>query len=168
MSFLFNIQALYYHGTSRTAAPIRTISGPGVDPPSTFSTAVSPGPPRCPQHWQRTGLFLVAQPGNKAVIFYPSHAAVMSVNDISRHTDVVYKWSTATFLPPGAQSDLTSPLDPGQRRFDRRGEARGCCRTAAALQIRYHSCCCTGPRKTRGSSRHSCVTREFNCKQYTL
>lgn len=63
------IHVLRYHGTSRTAAPIVTNSGSKVDPPPTFCTAVRPGCPGCPQHRQRTGFLLIAQPGRKEVIF---------------------------------------------------------------------------------------------------
>lgn len=64
-STLFYYIYKHYQGASRTAAPILTVSGSRVDPASTLSTTVSPGPPWCPQDWQRTGLLLIAQPTDK-------------------------------------------------------------------------------------------------------
>lgn len=53
-----------YRSTSRTAVSVLTGSGPGVDPPTTVSTAVSPGSPRSPHYGKWAWLFLIAQPGN--------------------------------------------------------------------------------------------------------
>lgn len=53
-----------YRSTSRTAVSVLTASRPGVDPPTTVSTAVSPGSPRSPHYGKWAWLFLIAQPGN--------------------------------------------------------------------------------------------------------
>ena len=99
---MFLIKLLQYRCTSRTAVPILTGSSPRVDSSSTFSTAVSPGAPRCPQHRQRTRLFLVAQPGSRKTSHDSSHKCFDNVPLFaSTH-------SSSPLLPTLADADSTS------------------------------------------------------------
>lgn len=110
-----------------------------MDAASTLGAAVSPGAPRGPQHRQGTRLLLITQPGNRQTVWALSRRLLM-----------------ISYILSGGF--LTSPLGPGRRRPARRGEGTGCCRIAGAPRSRCHRCCCTGPRRTRGSSRRSCKT----------